>query len=85
MSEEHREKSAGEQATHAEAEKAWQDAGAILESISDAFFALDKKRCFVYVNGEAERFWNKPREELLGKNIWEVFPQAVGTEWSLRS
>jgi PAS domain S-box-containing protein len=80
MSEEHREKSAGAQATHAEAEKAWQDAGAILESISDAFFALDKKRCFVYVNGEAERFWNKPREELLGKNIWEVFPQAVGTE-----
>jgi hypothetical protein len=27
------------------------------------------------------RFWdNKPQKGLLGKNIWEVFPQAGGTE-----
>ncbi len=52
----------------------------ILESITDAFFTLDQERRFVYVNAEAERFWGKPRDELLGKNIWEVFPQAVGTE-----
>ena len=31
------------------------------------------------MNREAERFWDKPREDLLGKNIWEVFPQAVAT------
>jgi PAS domain S-box-containing protein len=66
--------------TQAETEKARQEARTILERISDAFFALDAKRRFVYVNREAERFWDKPREECLGKNIWEVFPQAVGTE-----
>jgi PAS domain S-box-containing protein len=66
--------------TQAEIEKARQEARTILERISDAFFALDPERRFVYVNREAERFWDKPREELLGKNIWEVFPQAVGTE-----
>ena len=100
MSEERREKVAGEQgpvrgaarqleqerlleserAARAETEKARQEARAILESMSDAFFALDQERRFVYVNRQAKRFWDKRREELLGKNIWEVFPQAVGTE-----
>jgi PAS domain S-box-containing protein len=69
-----------ERAARAEAEKARQRTVAILESISDGFFALDRERRFVYVNREAERFWGKPREELLGKDIREVFPQAVGTE-----
>jgi PAS domain S-box-containing protein len=69
-----------ERATRAEAEKARQETRAILESISDGFFALDRERRFVYVNREAERFWGKPREELLGKDIRRVFPQAVGTE-----
>jgi PAS domain S-box-containing protein len=69
-----------EQAAHGETEKARQEARAILESISGAFFTLDPEWRFVHVNCEAERFWDKPREDLLGKNIWEVFPQAVGTE-----
>ncbi len=52
----------------------------ILESISDAFFALDRDQRFTYVNRRAEQFWSKPREALLGQNIWEVFPQAVDRE-----
>jgi PAS domain-containing protein len=69
-----------ERASHAETERARRKARAILESISDAYFALDQERRFVYVNRLAERFWDTPREELLGKNIRGVFPQAVGTE-----
>jgi len=53
---------------------------AILESISDAFYTVDKDWCFTYVNGKAEEIWGRSREELLGKNIWEEFPQAVGSE-----
>jgi len=52
----------------------------ILESISDAFFALDAGRRFTYVNRKAEQLWAKRREELLGQPIWEVFPQTVGSE-----
>jgi len=52
----------------------------ILESISDAFFALDAERRFTYVNREAERLWGRDRGELLGRNIWEVFPGTVGSE-----
>jgi PAS domain S-box-containing protein len=53
----------------------------ILESISDAFFAVDEECRFTYVNGKAEQFWGRSRDELLGKNIWEEFPQAVGSEY----
>lgn len=46
----------------------------ILESITDAFFALDQKWRFTYVNRQAERLLQKRREELLGHKIWSVFP-----------
>jgi PAS domain S-box-containing protein len=52
----------------------------ILESISDAFYAVDKEWRFTYVNGKAEEFWGRSREELLGKNVWEEFPEAVDRE-----
>src|SRR5919107_3411984 len=51
----------------------------ILESISDAFYAVDREWRFTYVNGKAEELWGRSREELLGKNIWEEFPEAVGS------
>jgi PAS domain S-box-containing protein len=53
----------------------------ILESISDAFFAVDEGWCLTYVNGKAEELWGRSREELLGKNIWEEFPEEVGSEY----
>ena len=52
----------------------------ILESISDAFYAVDEGWCLTYVNGKAEELWGRPREDLLGKNVWEEFPEEVGSE-----
>jgi PAS domain S-box-containing protein len=52
---------------------------AILESISDGFYAVDEAWRFTYVNSVAERWWDRPRESLLGRNIWELFPQAKGS------
>ena len=50
----------------------------ILESITDAFIALDGEWRYTYVNEEAARLLQKPREELVGKQLWtEVFPDAV--------
>jgi len=46
----------------------------ILESISDAFYAVDGQWCLTYVNVKAEELWGRPREGLLGKNVWEEFP-----------
>jgi PAS domain S-box-containing protein len=51
----------------------------ILESITDAFFALDREWRFTYLNGQAERVLQRTREELLGNNVWEEFPEAVNS------
>jgi len=51
----------------------------ILESITDAFYAVDENWTFTYVNAQAEEFLERPREELLGESLWESFPAAVGT------
>jgi PAS domain S-box-containing protein len=51
----------------------------ILESITDAFFALDRDWCFTYVNAQAETLLQRTRDDLLGENIWDAFPEAVGS------
>ncbi len=51
----------------------------ILESISDGFFTLDRNWRFTYVNHEAVRLWRRGIGELIGRSIWEIVPDAVGT------
>lgn len=50
-----------------------------LESISDAFFLVDKNWNFVFLNAQAESLLKRDRAELLGQNVWREFPEAVGT------
>ncbi|MBS0663614.1 MAG: PAS domain S-box protein [Verrucomicrobia bacterium] len=50
-----------------------------LESITDAFFTVDRSWCFNFLNTEAERLLHRSRSELLGRNIWAEFPAAAGT------
>jgi PAS domain S-box-containing protein len=57
----------------------------ILESITDAFVAVDHDWRYTYINERAlRRMQHRKGEELppeafLGKNMWEMFPEAVGT------
>jgi len=53
----------------------------ILESITDAFFALDREWKFTYLNDQAERLLGRTRDTLLGKMIWEEFPDSVGSDF----
>lgn len=48
----------------------------ILESITDGFFALDNQTRFTYINREAESLLQRSQEELLGKIIWDEFPDS---------
>jgi PAS domain S-box-containing protein len=52
----------------------------ILQGITDAFVAFDSDWRYTYVNAEAERQLQRPRAELLGNLIWDMFPQLLGTE-----
>lgn len=49
----------------------------IIDRITDGFFALDERWSFTYVNSEAARLLFRSQDELLGKNMWEEFPEAV--------
>ncbi len=53
----------------------------ILESIGDSFIALDKDWRFTYVNPQAEQFFDRTREQLSGKNVWQEFPEFTGTDF----
>ncbi|MBC6431813.1 GAF domain-containing protein [Nostoc sp. HG1] len=70
-----------EQAAHAESESARIRIANLLESITDAFFALDKKWRFTYINGQAELLLQKTQNKLLGQSIWEVFPELIDTRF----
>jgi PAS domain S-box-containing protein len=50
----------------------------ILESITDAFFSLDREWRFSYVNRKAESLFSRRREDLIGEKIWDdptFYPQ----------
>ena len=51
----------------------------ILESVTDAFFALDREWRFTYLNPQAEPLLWRTRDSLLGRVIWDEFPEAVGS------
>ena len=57
----------------------------ILESITDSFVAVDREWRYTYINERAlgniraAKGEELSREELLGKNMWEIFPEAVGS------
>jgi len=50
-----------------------------LETMTDAFFMLDRDWRFTFVNGEAERLLERGRAELLGQELWEAFVPARDT------
>lgn len=57
------------------------DAQTILDSITDAFFSLNAKWEFSYVNRQTVKTLNCEAGDLLGKCIWEVYPGTVGSEF----
>ena len=49
----------------------------VFERVTDAFIALDNDWVYTHVNSVAAQMHNRTTEELIGKNIWEIFPEAV--------
>jgi PAS domain S-box-containing protein len=56
---------------------------ATLESLTEGFYTLDREGRFTYVNRQAERLLRHDRGELLGRRIFDVFPDAVGNGFDL--
>ena len=55
----------------------------ILESITDAFLALDRDWRIVYANRQALEILELERNDLIGKVFWEAFPGSVGSDFEV--
>jgi PAS domain S-box-containing protein len=49
----------------------------ILESIGEGFVTFDREFRYVYVNPPAAAMLGRPREELVGRIPWEIFPEET--------
>lgn len=54
----------------------------VLENTQDAFFALDPRWRFIYVNQSAELILGRARQELLGNNMWDLYPMMEGSTFT---
>ncbi len=51
----------------------------ILESITDGFISMDNNFVVLYFNNAAEKMLGRNREDVIGKNIFDAFPEAKGS------
>ena len=53
----------------------------VLDSATDGFVNLDRAWRVVYLNSKAEELLGKPRKELLGHTITELYPESFGSRF----
>lgn len=53
----------------------------VYERVTDGFFALDRDWRFTYINDAAQDILDVDAEKVIGENVWEAFPGAVGTDF----
>jgi len=71
-----------EQLLRKQSELARRHVAEILESITDSFIALDGEWRFTDLNQVASTtVFGKPREEILGRVFWELYPEAVEADF----
>ena len=56
----------------------------ILDGLAEGFFALDAGWRFIAFNRAAEEAFGLKREDLIGRDLWEVSPATSGTEFERR-
>jgi PAS domain S-box-containing protein len=50
-----------------------------LDGVSDCFLTVDPQWVITYMNPQAEQLLRRSRGELVGKDLWQSFPQLLGT------
>ncbi len=56
----------------------------VLAHTLDGVFAVDRSWNYRFLNEAAARLVGRTREELVGANIWQAFPEAVGSVFETR-
>lgn len=68
------------EAAQHQAEDAYNRINQLLESMTDAFTALDRDWRIIHQNAAAQQINGKPLTEVLGKTHWEEWPASVGSQ-----
>ncbi|MGV3654148.1 MAG: sensor domain-containing protein [Noviherbaspirillum sp.] len=63
--------------TQAELQRSKNQLSTILESIGDAFFAVDSEWRITYLNQKTASFVGRERDAMLGKVLWEAIPDIL--------
>lgn len=51
----------------------------LLDSIQDEFYAFDRNWNLVYTNSKFENDQKMSKEQLIGRNLWSLFPDLIGS------
>jgi PAS domain S-box-containing protein len=62
----------------AEVRRSKQRLDSVVDSVSNAFYALDADWRVIVFNTAAEQFLGRSRDDVLGKVVWDAFPAALG-------
>ncbi len=54
-----------------------------LDAMSDAFLTVDTEWRFAYLNAHAEALVGRSRESLIGRYIWDEFPDGIGSPFQI--
>ncbi|AFZ13783.1 PAS/PAC sensor hybrid histidine kinase [Crinalium epipsammum PCC 9333] len=68
-----------EQGLRIEAEVAKAHLETVLSGIQDQFYVLDREWRYTFVNDRVAKTVGYSKEDLLGKNIWELFPDVTSS------
>ena len=52
----------------------------VLASVADSHILFDRQWRYLYVNEAAVRAIGRPREQILGRTLWRIYPDIIGTE-----
>lgn len=55
-----------------------------LEAITDSFMIIDRNWNVTFANKVAEDLMSTSRDQMLGKNLWELFPESKNSEFHKR-
>jgi len=60
--------------------EALEERNTILESITDAFFAVDANWIVLYWNSQAEKVLGVPKKKILNQYLWDIFADSIDSE-----
>ncbi|HEY7090335.1 MAG TPA: PAS domain S-box protein [Tepidisphaeraceae bacterium] len=57
-----------------------EDLEQVLQHMTEGFVVFDRQWRFVYLNDRAVQLARRPREQLIGRRVWDMFPKNVTTQ-----